>query len=223
LIGFQGRLEKAMVEGKGRLTRQSYHQFINEGRSIGLDAPRIDRVLDDYRKLLALNGGDPNVSIADLFSRVHPGDKTVVNHPGDESDEHDAPSMLTVNGTDDAAESRSFSSKVMRKLPFLVPLAILGAFSAWAVSAQSLTGGKLIAAVTGGFVFGAIGLPLLLWLLYQAVRLIFNVLQVAVWMIASALLVMLSIFSYFIFRFGLDGGLQQAEALIRQIIQEFPL
>ena len=79
---FRDGLKKAMVDGKGCLTRQSYHQFINEGRSIGLDAPRIDRVLDDYRKLLALNGGDPNVTIADLFARVHPGDATVVNHPG---------------------------------------------------------------------------------------------------------------------------------------------
>jgi hypothetical protein len=152
---------------------------------------------------------------------VHPGDATVVNHPGGKSAENDAPSMLnTVNGTDDAAESRSTRLKVKKKLPFLVALAILGASSAWAVSAQYLTGGKLIAAVTGGFVVGAIGLPILLWLLYQAVRLI---MQVAVWMIASALFVLLSIFTYFIFRFGLDGGLQQAESLVRRLIQEFPL
>ena len=69
-------------------------------------------------------------------------------------------------------ESRSTRLKVKKKLPFLVALAILGASSAWAVSAQYLAGGKLIAAVTGGFVVGAIGLPILLWLLYQAVRLI---------------------------------------------------
>ena len=223
-IGFQGRLEKAMVDGKGRLTRQSYHQFIKEGRSIGLDAPRIDRVLDDYRKLLALNGGDPNVSIADLFSRMHPGDTTLTNHLEEKSTKTDKPSMTRmVDGINDAAESRSISLKVKKKLPLLITLAILGAFSAWAVSAQYLTGGKLIAAVTGGFVFGAIGLPIVLWLLYQAVRLIFNVLQVAVWMIASVLFLLLSIFSYFIFCHGLDGGLQQAESLIRQIIHDFPL
>jgi len=223
-IGFHGRLEKAMIDGKGRLTRQSYHQFINEGRSIGLDAPRIDRVLDEYRKLLGLNGGNTNVTIADLFSRMHPGDTTFVNHLGGKSAKTDLSSMPhMVNGIDDAAEYRSISSKLKKKLPFLVTLAILGACSTWTVSAQYLTGGKLIAAVTGGFVFGATGLPLVLWLLYQAVRLIFNVLRVAAWMIASVLFILLSLFTYLIFRYGLDSGLQQTQALINRFINDFLL